>query len=404
MATVTLKSLFNENRFPRGLSLIIFLLYFPFGVLLACVRLLVLVQACLLASALSEVPVLKSYILLCVCQVLGIVVQEEDVSHKNTQARILVSNHVTRYDQLPLHVATGCVTPHAWELPSCLDWALGVKDLSLRHGREALVSAVRGHLSKDPRPVLFHPEGATTSGRRGLLRFSTWPFGIVGSVQPVALTAHRPVFASLAPSVVGASHLADLLWFLCAPYTVFTIRYLPLMQRAGDETEAQSSSRVAEAVAQRLKVVCTNYTSADKAEFEKRLQLDRSTTAGRAAPRTDPVLQGMADRVAEVLPDVPLDVILRDVGRTQSVDATIANILDGVVPYTPLRTPRSTPAPAASAAPVPEGAGASSSFPRSAQDRMQSFQFRKARLIETARRKYIEKHNLTMADVADFAC
>jgi ancient ubiquitous protein 1 len=115
-----------------------------------------------------------------------------------------------------------------------------------------------------------------------------------------------------------------------------------------------------------------------------------------------------------VLPYVPGEVVRKDLLRTKSVDVTISNILEGHISYVPLLPSSTAPEPSPSVSPrdcVPEversslevqaSSGsdkslntAASSFPKSANDRALSFKERKMRLIENARRRYIDKHGL----------
>lgn len=96
--------------------------------------------------------------------------------------------------------------------------------------------------------------------------------------------------------------------------------------------------------------------------------------------------------------------------KTKNVDHTITNILEGHVQYTPelqRRESNSSPLPGTSssntAASTSSGSStagliaAASTFGKSAQERSQSFQDRKKQLIENARKRYIEKHNLNLA-------
>nr|CAD7195851.1 unnamed protein product [Timema douglasi] len=356
------------------------------------------------------------YVLQCTRIVLGIVVREEDLGNKNPSARVIVTNHVTWCDHVAVHIATGCVTPHTWELPTFLNWALGLKDLGLRQGRDMLLTSVRSHLNKSSSPVVLHPEAATTNGRVGLLRFSTWPFSIGAPVQPVALTVARPAVSDLSPSVLAAGCLVDMFWFLFVPYTTFTLKYLPVMQVEEGEGDDQFTVRVETAVATSLGIPRTCHTSADKTEHEKRyiLEQTRPTMPQLSQYSGSPELQRMVRQVAEVLPYVPHDVILKDLVRSHSTDITISNILEGLVSYTPLTVPQTASATSSNGAASTSGTSTSSqasaytqnacldtsvpSFPRSAQERMMSFHERKARLIENARQKYIEKHQLKLAE------
>lgn len=73
--------------------------------------------------------------------------------------------------------------------------------------------------------------------------------------------------------------------------------------------------------------------------------------------------------------------------KTRNVDVTIANILDGIVTYTPESNPQ-----------APSSITSSSGSPNSAKDKIlgiSSFQEKKAKMIQEARERYIKKHGLT---------
>lgn len=83
---------------------------------------------------------------------------------------------------------------------------------------------------------------------------------------------------------------------------------------------------------------------------------------------------------------------------TKSVDVTITNFLEGLIPYTPDIEIKPEPQPSTSqtkpkyVTPVPTG-----TFPKSAKERQLSFQEKKAQMIAEARQRYIEKHGLNVA-------
>jgi ancient ubiquitous protein 1 len=144
-------------------------------------------------------------------------------------------------------------------------------------------------------------------------------------------------------------------------------------------------------------------------------------------------LEVMAAQVKEILPHVPLATIIRDLGiliinyslkrpslifslftgRTNSIDVTVANLVEGVVPFVPepIKTAENAPSASASSAapsssstsqtkasPVMQMQVSSSTFGKSAQERCLSLQERKQRLIQEARRRYCEKHGLQLSD------
>jgi hypothetical protein len=80
------------------------------------------------------------------------------------------------------------------------------------------------------------------------------------------------------------------------------------------ESELQMAKRVAKLLAADLGLVVTNHNAADKALYEKRYLLElNQPIVTRSLPATE--LQHMARQVGQVLPFVPHDVIVRDLGE-----------------------------------------------------------------------------------------
>ncbi|KAK1804131.1 hypothetical protein P4O66_020170 [Electrophorus voltai] len=331
-------------------------------------------------------------------------------------------------------------------------WARGFMELGGGVASKAeLADTLRGYCSAPATtPLLLFPEEDTTNGRAGLLRFrcskqdlcsslwpffratflspsllphlppppcplslpvpvihcSPWSFSLSDSVQPVALTVKRPL---LAVNVPDSSWLAELLWTFFVPFTVYQVRWLLPVLRQNGESHQELANRVQELLATELGVVSTQITKADKAEHIKRKRhIAPHTTRSNlgARPRTvpqvflgpspgaeDPRVMRMVHQVKEVLPDVPLSVITRDLLRTNCVDTTITNLLESTEQYhtEPAEGATSGPArPRTSITPsiaVPPATlkPAAKSFGRSPADRHMSLQDRKTALYEYAR-------------------
>ena len=142
----------------------------------------------------------------------------------------------------------------------------------------------------------------------------------------------------------------------------------------------------------------------------------------------------MASQVKEVLPHVPMAVILSDLsktmhsflnriiflikyfflclGRTNSVDATVANLVEGVVPFIPepvvARVESAPSGPSSQAGPSnykPTGVSsqlqqvAASSFSKLVHERGLSLQERKQRLLRQAQLRYCERHDLQIPGI-----
>jgi ancient ubiquitous protein 1 len=91
-------------------------------------------------------------------------------------------------------------------------------------------------------------------------------------------------------------------------------RYLPAVVKEAGQSEVQFGERVAKLLAADLGVAVTEHTASDKAEYEKRYLLEQSQPViVRSASTSE--LQRMAHQVGEVLPNVPQDVIVTDLGE-----------------------------------------------------------------------------------------
>ncbi|KAL0277681.1 UNVERIFIED_CONTAM: hypothetical protein PYX00_004889 [Menopon gallinae] len=404
---VVIKELFSENRFPSGWKIIPLISYLPLGLVLATLRFFIGLQAIIAASLLHKLSSFRSVVLRTMFAILGVFIFEENQQSRDESVKVIVTNNVSILDHLVIHLLTGSISISVWDVPSFLHFAFNYKNLGSLKEKELLIQNVKRSIDSGI-TVDVQPENGITSGQKGLLRFLTWPCELSHPVQPVSIKVWRPQLMEIKPSVISASWSTDLFWFLFVPFTVFTIKYLPVVQQSENESTEEMSKRVESSISKELKISQTNFTSADKAEYEKRLETERA--APKPAPTYSSVDQKLMDaawRVKEVLPDVPVKTICAELAKNRNVDATIASFLEGLVQYVPEQSPgpfrenRNT---------IPEKSKSSlemsqpstsldvsaKTFPKSARDRMISFQERKMRLIASARQRYIEKHALNI--------
>ncbi|XP_068800120.1 lipid droplet-regulating VLDL assembly factor AUP1 isoform X5 [Struthio camelus] len=399
--------LFDSHRFPAdGFLLLALLLYAPVGLCLLILRLFIGVHVFLVSCALPD-SVLRRFIVRVMCSVLGLFVRQSDPRLRDVNVKVYIANHVTHFDHNIINLLTSCNTPALNGAPGFICWSRGFMELGVIGSRAELVDSLKVYSShRGNPPLLLFPEEAATNGRAGLLRFSSWPFSILDMVQPVALQVQRPL---ITVSVADSSWITELLWTFFVPFTVYQL------------------------LAMELGVVSTRLTAADKTEHMKRLRhtsllpfAPASTLAAR--PRMPSSLTGagsfapedlritaMAQRVKEVLPHVPLEVIRTDLdplcptAQTNCVDTTIANLLEGRVPFFPeskeasadLPDPSTSQAAAASAVQgsiaVPSSKPATKQFAKSPVERHLSLQERKRALYDYARRRFAEKHGMARA-------
>ncbi|XP_067154561.1 lipid droplet-regulating VLDL assembly factor AUP1 isoform X1 [Apteryx mantelli] len=417
--------LFDSHRFPTdGFLLLALLLYAPVGLCLLILRLFIGVHVFLVSCALPD-SVLRRFIVRVMCSVLGLFVRQSDPRLRDVNVRVYIANHVTHFDHNVINLLTSCNTPALNGAPGFICWSRGFMELGVTGSRAELVDSLKAYSShRGNPPLLLFPEEAATNGRAGLLRFSSWPFSIMDMVQPVALQVQRPL---ITVSVADSSWITELLWTFFVPFTVYQVRWMPSVPRRAEELSEDFALRVQELLAMELGVVSTRLTAADKTEHMKRLRhtsllpfAPASTLAAR--PRMPSGLTGagsfapedmritaMAQRVKEVLPHVPLEVIKTDLAQTNCVDTTIANLLEGRVPFFPESKEANTdlPAPSTSQASaasgiqgsiaVPSSKPATKQFAKSPVERHLSLQERKRALYDYARRRFAEKHGAARA-------
>ncbi|XP_059673784.1 lipid droplet-regulating VLDL assembly factor AUP1 [Gavia stellata] len=416
--------LFDSHRFPTdGFLLLALLLYAPVGLCLLILRLFIGVHVFLVSCALPD-SVLRRFIVRVMCSVLGLFVRQSDPRLRDVNVRVYIANHVTQFDHNVINLLTSCNTPALNGAPGFICWSRGFMELGVTGSRAELVDSLKVYSShRGNPPLLLFPEEAATNGRAGLLRFSSWPFSILDVVQPVALQVQRPL---ITVSVADSSWITELLWTFFVPFTVYQVRWMPSVPRRAEELSEDFALRVQELLAMELGVVSTRLTAADKTEHMKRLRhtsllpfAPASSQPLAARPRMPSSLTGvapedvritaMAQRVKEVLPHVPLEVIRIDLAQTNCVDTTIANLLEGRVPFFPeskeagtdLPAPSTSQAAAASgiqgSVAVPSSKPATKQFAKSPVERHLSLQERKRALYDYARRRFAEKHGAARA-------
>ncbi|XP_072433682.1 lipid droplet-regulating VLDL assembly factor AUP1 isoform X2 [Chiloscyllium punctatum] len=426
------QQLLEFKRLPTdGFILALLVLYTPFGICLMFLRIFIGLHVFLVSSVLPD-GLLRRVIVRAMCTILGVIVLQRGSRHRNKNIKIYISNHITQFDHNILNFLTACYTPLLEGHSGFVSWARGYLELGWLDNRTRLAEALSHYSSLDSaRGLLLFPEDETTNGKVGLLKFSSWPFTIDSTVQPLVLTVKRP-FVSV--NVVESSWVTELLWMFFIPFTVYQVRWLPSMSQMDEESVEDFAVRVQEHLATELGVVSTQHTKSDKVEYLKRMKHTAPQAASSANSHPsgararnflpglslsslsaeDVRITGMAKQVKEVLPHIPLSVIKMDLVNTKCVDTTITNLLEGRVQFTPeevsvspssislsnkpqlascklVTSLKKAPKDASTAKPV-----AKTRFEKSPVDRHLSLQERKEALYAYARRQYIEKHGLQL--------
>ncbi|XP_076381647.1 lipid droplet-regulating VLDL assembly factor AUP1 [Megalopta genalis] len=391
MSQIDIQDLFDKSRFPSGWQLLSILLYTPVGLLLVLLRLLTALQLWLIASLLPNCNSLRAFLHHGFSFAFGIVVKIPKDEIKDQQSRIIIANNVSVLDHFALYKITQALTPSEWELPAALSNTLGFQRMNMS-SKEDLITDIKQFLLTSRENIVLQPEFGTTNSRVALLKFNSWPFTIQPSIQPIAIKAWRPEFIPIRVTSLASTWWTDVFWFMFVPYTVFTFKYLKVKRNTDSKVLVRETEKD---IAATLGLKTSSHTVADKAEFEKRCIMERTRMRRlnrRNSPNSQVIhsieIQRMVQQVSEVLPSVPHNVILRDLLKTRNVELTIANILDGIVTYTPELSQTSV-APSASRNQVQ-----TSMIKDNSNLGTTSFQERKAKMIREARERYIQKHGL----------
>lgn len=439
---VEIAHLFSHRRLGDSKTAVLLALYFPIGLILAVLRLFIGLHVFIIACILPVQVPFRRVLLRTLYSVLGFIVYPSNLQHRNQNVKVIVANHVSVLDHVIIGLIFPSVVPNVWSLPPFLNWALGYTNMGASQGRQVFLDAVRKHCQHNTRPVLAFPEGAMTNGKAGLLKFSTWAFALERDVQPITVTISRPLI-NMKAEVLGSSLWQDLLWFLFVPFTVYRVKVLPVEKRSDFENADEFSRGVQQIMANEMGLIPTPFTSADKAEYVKKLgvqqprersaqrpQVRQTTNAPSRSSGESPRASGespldrMIKQVQEVMPNIPRHIIKHDLETTNSVDATIFNILENETaipipaeevpgtstgPATPLSTPHTTPQsfPHNTFCMTSQGNDSSSStlltpspastkfaadkFGSSSKERQMSLQDRKAALLANARKRFTEK-------------
>jgi len=388
MSDLDIKDIFDTNRVPGGWRILCLILYAPLGLALFFVRLFLSAILWLLGSVLPDSQPLRQFLHHGLSLVLGIVVKvSPDGESRDESSRIIIANSISALDHFALYKAAEALTPSLWELPSALSGSLGLRKMDMA-SKDILIRNIKHCITTSKCDIAIQPEFSATNSRVALLKFNSWPFSVENSVQPVVIKGWRPDFLGVNLTSVSSTWWADVFWFMFVPCTIFTLTYMKTKSNADHEILAREVERE---IADALNIRTSSFTVTDKFEYEKRYIIE-NTQRLRTRRSTNPhaavtmEIQRMVRQVRDVLPFVPGYVIQQDLLKTGNVDITVANLLDGIVTYTPeQRSPNL-------------GASSASSNVQSSHDdntrKNLSFSERKAQIIAAAREKYIKKHGI----------
>ncbi|EQC29904.1 hypothetical protein SDRG_12448 [Saprolegnia diclina VS20] len=255
------------------------LLYAPLGLLLLCLRLVLLAIffACLLY--LKDAAVIsRAFARLSVPMGLFVTLLDPDRHWQPPSPPILVCNHVSELDAIALQVLGPFETlgydffksSRVFRRLAAAYGYIYVPHASRTQGNTSGRDALRTLLTEKVRanrcPILCFPEGGMTNGVTGLLQYHTFLFGLGVRIQPIALSATDGPFP-VHMNDESSSTIANVLWFLFVPWHRFTLRVLPPTSIDATETPLDFSQRVMAMTAAALSVTSSPFLYRHKTAF-----------------------------------------------------------------------------------------------------------------------------------------
>ena len=245
--------------FSSTVSYIVFLLYFPIGVVLALLKLLVILPLSGILVTITPTcfhTFLTRYV---ICLLYGVWIEikgKPDV----VNARIWAANHLSEVDALAIRA---CGNPYILGYSFYLQlWWLKLSPLRLLNmvyvpqksrsegnsaQRDEIRNQVRNIIENKTNPILVFPEGGLTNGKAGLLQYHKFMFSLNVGVQPVVLRHRRPLPININSEAKGTTFFDNVFWFCFVPFQIYTVEFLPVMHidLENNEDDLTFSRRVA---------------------------------------------------------------------------------------------------------------------------------------------------------------
>lgn len=266
-----LDSLFAYQRKKDGTSIFSKLMlyaYFPLGVALVFLRLLVFLPITGIFASIICIPrCLQTYILrLELFLFFGFWITVKGRPKK--EAKIWVSNHISEIDALCLraiddpHILGYSFYATLWWLkcsPLSIMKLVYVQQQSRTEGnaeaRNEINDKIKAIIAEDEsNKILVFPEGGLTNTNSGILQFHKFMFGLGETIQPIVLRNSTPCPLHLDTGI--ASFFSNVVTFFFTPFQRYTVEFLDattINSEAGEDA-LDFARRTAQDIADRLEV------------------------------------------------------------------------------------------------------------------------------------------------------
>jgi ancient ubiquitous protein 1 len=268
---VPIEKLFDINRFTTKLSIaniLLLVMYIPLGILIVVIRICLLFIWGIIFLMMPSTKQFKQIFCKGAAAIIGILYKfnnEYHISSLATPPRFVVSNHSYTFEFIAFITRYWCLLTAR---KSVLDhWLLArtaiLVDIVVVNNLKSQYTDV----AKTPYPIFVFPEGATTNGRVGLLKYNPLIFSYGESILPIATKISRPL--PIAFCTLHFSLITDFLWLLYSPWTLFEYTILPVQKILPGESPEEFAKRVQVITADTLRLIATDFTAEDKKKLRE---------------------------------------------------------------------------------------------------------------------------------------
>lgn len=337
-------SLVNSQSF---LDLFILLVYFPIGICLLVIRLVLLTVLGLLAVLFPQLKQ-SPYFIRYVCISFGLHTKLQN--QKLTDSiQLFISNHITCFDFLSLKSVVynlnfiqecqSVIYESKSIFNSIVNFYLSILQFKKANNEDF-------YQTKSNYPCLYFPEQTCTNGKCYLLKFDLFPFDLenVQTIQPVCLKVTRPLLP-LSVNYVFTNDFLNFLLTLFCPITFYNVFFLDLQYKKDLATSELFAQHVRQLIASKLELQMSESSFMDL----KHIWLDYKKELN-AAPKVNLLnrnsssmsfsdISKLALQIKEILPHVSYDIIQQHIrnSSTLDIDTVIESILDSTNSTEPLQ-------------------------------------------------------------------
>lgn len=259
---------------------IAYLFYFPFGLFLAMVRLVIFLP--LIGAVSCCVPsccrtVFTRFVL---CVFFGVWVKVSGSPDKD--ARVWAANHTSEMDALAIRaVGNPFILGYSFYLKL---WWLKCSPLSLLNmvyvpqqsrsqgndkARDNVRRVVQNLIDNETSPILVFPEGGLASGKIALLQYHKFMFSLGVPVQPIMIKLSRPLPINVNCEREGTTFFDNVFWFVFLPFQSFHLTFLDSVSKEDDEGVLTFTHRVQYITAKAMGIKASPFLYRDKIKWLK---------------------------------------------------------------------------------------------------------------------------------------